>query len=102
MSKAVDFVVSSAALSNFARYSNDKFFSIQWVKNDGSIRKATARFMPPKPGGKPATPAQQKYLLVYVMGEGYRSVRKDSILSVNAKGIRAAVKGSEKQTYFIG
>lgn len=66
--------------------SNGKFFSVKFLKKDGSERKITARTQVRKglSGGERCLPL--KYLSVYdVQKQQYRSINPESILEVNSE-----------------
>ncbi len=66
--------------------SNGKFFSVKFLKKDGSERQMTARTQVRKglSGGERCLPL--KYLSVYdIQKQQYRSINPESILEVNSE-----------------
>ena len=71
--------------------SNGRFFSVTFVKKDGSIRQMNARTGVTKylKGGT-CNVDQDKFFTVYDMqAKGYRSINKESILEVRAAGVES-------------
>lgn len=67
-----------------------KFFSCEFKKRDGSIRKMTARSGVKKhlKGGTPSYSASDLGLVtVYEMGTGYRSIPVYNLLKVNGRKV---------------
>ena len=68
--------------------STKKFFTVWFIKKDGSERKLTGRFGVTKHlvGGKSTIP-DDKYFVIYDMvNQGYRAVNKDTIFKLKTKG----------------
>jgi hypothetical protein len=82
-------VLQSRMLADMIEQSGDKFFSCTFVKKNGEIRKMTARFVEKVQDKN----NNQQYFTVYSPKTGYRSINKDTILSVSVKGLKASVKG---------
>lgn len=70
-------------ISKFVRKSAGKFFTVTFVKRDGSIRKLNGRL------GVGRAPVQSgKYFVVYdVKNMGFRHVRIDGIVSLTCEGV---------------
>jgi len=68
---------------------NNRFFTITFVKKDGSLRTINGRLGVKKylKGGK-ATLDANKFLIVYSMADGgYRAINKSTIVSIKQDGI---------------
>jgi hypothetical protein len=75
-------------LSAILENTNGKFFTVEFVKKDGSIRKMNARLGVKKHlrGGE-CTLDREKFLIVFDMqSNGYRAINRESILSVSCEG----------------
>ena len=88
-------------LANIIENTNGKFFGVTFVKNDGTIREMQARTGVTKylvnPGAAPKnkTAQQQKYINVYdCQKKGYRSINRDTILSVRCEGVEIYRRGA--------
>ena len=76
-------------ISNFIAESKGKFITINFIKKDGTARKLNGRIGVTKylKNGT-ATVDLDKYLIVYdTLNAGYRSVNKDTIVSVTCEGL---------------
>jgi hypothetical protein len=76
-------------ISNFIAESKGKFITINFIKKDGTVRKLNGRIGVTKylKNGT-ATVDLDKYLIVYdTLNAGYRSVNKDTIVSVTIEGL---------------
>jgi WYL_2, Sm-like SH3 beta-barrel fold len=75
-------------LSNIIDNSGGKFFTVVFVKKDGSLRTMTARLGVTKHiAGGVCTVDRDKYIIAYDMAsEGYRSINRDTIVSVSYQG----------------
>jgi len=76
-------------ISNFIAESKGKFITINFIKKDGTVRKLNGRIGVTKylKNGT-ATVDLDKYLIVYdTLNAGYRSVNKDTIVSVTCEGL---------------
>ena len=76
-------------ISNFIAESKGKFITINFIKTDGTVRKLNGRIGVTKylKHGT-ATVDLEKYLIVYdTLNAGYRSVNKDTIVSVTCEGL---------------
>ena len=83
----------SRALAAMLENSGNKFFTVNFVKKDGSVRQMTARTGVTKylKGGK-KTVNEDQYLTVYEPSSGsYKNINRDTILSVRALGVEAVV-----------
>ena len=70
-------------ITKFISKSAGKFFTVTFIKNDGSIRKLNGRL-----GVKNAPSVKGNYFLVYdVKAMGYRMVAQDNILSITCEGV---------------
>ena len=82
---------SSRALAAILEQTNGKFFAVNFVKKDGSVRQMTARTGVTKylKGGK-KTVSEDQYVTVYEPSSGsYKNINRDTILSIKALGIEA-------------
>ena len=82
---------SSRALATILEQTNGKFFTVNFVKKDGSVRQMTARTGVTKylKGGK-KTVSEDQYVTVYEPSSGsYKNINRDTILSIKALGIEA-------------
>ena len=85
-----------------------KFATIQWIKNDGTVRTVSARFGVKKyiKTNKPAKHDNEKYVLVWCREAGGkrfnqpRLVRRDSILAIRAEGfdVKSNINSSYAKT----
>jgi hypothetical protein len=75
-------------LSNIIDNSNGRFFTVVFVKRDGSLRTMTARLGVTKHlAGGMCTVDREKYIIAYdVQSEGYRSINRETIVSVSYQG----------------
>ena len=84
---------ASQQLASILDNSNGRFFSVQFVKKDGSIRQLIGRTEVKKylKGGKKTTD-DSKFVTVYdVQNHGYRCIDRNSILAVRFDGVEAVV-----------
>lgn len=83
----------SNTFAAIAANTNGKFFTVTFLKKDGTVRVMNCRTGVTKAlkGGR-STVNSSKYLVVYEMAsKGYRSIDKDSILNIAVAGEKAAV-----------
>ncbi len=76
-------------IADFIAQSKGKFITINFIKKDGTTRKLNGRIGVTKylKNGT-ATVDLDKYLIVYdTLNAGYRSVNKDTIVSVTCEGL---------------
>lgn len=76
-------------LSDIVAKTSGKFFTVTFIKKDGTIRALNGRLGVTKhlKGGQ-CTLDRDRFLIVYdVQSKGYRSVNVDTILSVNVDGL---------------
>ena len=82
----------SNTFAAIAAATNGKFFTVTFVKKDGSTRIMNCRTGVTKAlkNGK-STVDTDKYLVVYDMSsKGYRCINKDTITSISVSGEKAA------------
>lgn len=82
---------ASRALASIIENSNGKFFTVGFVKKDGSFRQMTARLGVGKylRGGKRTTNPDQ-FICVFEPSTGsYKNINKDTIVSVSSAGVFA-------------
>lgn len=75
-------------LSNIIDNSNGKMFTVAFIKKDGTIRTMNARLGVKKHlrGGE-CTVNRGQYIIAYDMqSEGYRSINRDTIVSLSFQG----------------
>lgn len=75
-------------LDQIIEQSKGRFFTVVFIKKDGSTRTMTARLGVTKhlKGGL-CTVDRAKYIIAYEMGkEGYRSINRETIISVTLNG----------------
>ena len=76
-------------MSKFIAKSGGKFISVTFIKNDGTVRKLNGRVGVVKylKGGV-STVNPDLYMVVYdTAAKGYRSINKDTIVSVTCEGL---------------
>jgi hypothetical protein len=76
-------------ISTFIAQSKGKFITVKFVKKDGSTRVLNGRTGVTKHlKGGVSTVNTDQYLVVYDnVAQGYRSVNKDTIMSVTCEGL---------------
>jgi hypothetical protein len=76
-------------ISDFIAKSNGKFITVSFIKKDGTARTLNGRTGVTKHlKGGVSTVDTDKYLVVYDnVAQGYRSVNKDTIMSVTCEGL---------------
>ena len=76
-------------IADFIAKSNGKFVSVTFIKKDGTARVLNGRTGVTKHlKGGVSTVDTDKYLVVYDnVAQGYRSVNKDTIVSVTCEGL---------------
>jgi len=82
---------SSRKLAALVDASKGKIVSIEFIKKDGSIRTLVGRTGVKKylKGGKSSVD-QSKFISIWdIQNHGYRSINRDSIVSVRTSGIEA-------------
>jgi hypothetical protein len=81
-----------AATDTTTAITSGKFVTVTFVKNDGSIQRINGRTGVTKhlKGGKISgleSPSKVKYITIWdLRAKGYRNIRRDSILRINAEG----------------
>jgi hypothetical protein len=81
-----------AATDTTTAITSGKFVTVTFVKNDGSIQRINGRTGVTKylKGGKISgleSPGKVKYITIWdLRAKGYRNIRRDSILRINAEG----------------
>jgi hypothetical protein len=81
----------SKVLAGIIEQSNGRFVSVSFVKKDGSIRNLVGRLGVTShlKGGKKTVP-EDKYITIFDTQKGaYRSINRDTILSVRSAGVEA-------------
>ena len=76
-------------ISDFIAESKGKFITVNFIKKDGTTRTLNGRIGVTKHlKGGVSTVNTDKYLVVYdTINTGYRSVNKDTIVSVTCEGL---------------
>ena len=77
-------------LSKVIEFSEGRFFTVEFIKKDGSTRILNGRLGVEKylKGGD-CTIDRSKFVIVYdVQSKGYRAVNRDTILSVKIDGVK--------------
>jgi hypothetical protein len=76
-------------IADFIAKSNGKFITVAFIKKDGTVRNLNGRIGVTKHlKGGVSTVNTDKYLVVYdTLNAGYRSVNKDTIVSVTCEGL---------------
>ena len=76
-------------ISDFIAKSKGKFITVNFIKKDGTTRTLNGRIGVTKHlKGGVSTVNTDKYLVVYdTVNTGYRSVNKDTIVSVTCEGL---------------
>jgi hypothetical protein len=76
-------------ISDFIAQSKGKFITVNFIKKDGTARTLNGRTGVTKHlKGGVSTVNTDKYLVVYdTVAQGYRSVNKDTIVSVTCEGL---------------
>ena len=80
-------------LSKIVQTTNGKFFTVVFIKKDGTERILNGRLGVTKhlKGGQ-CTLDKEKYLIVYdVVSKGYRAVNVDTIKSVSCDGLNISL-----------
>jgi hypothetical protein len=82
---------TSRLLSSIIAASNGTFFTVSFVKKDGTLRTMNCRSGVRKhTKGGASTLDSDKFFTVYdVQKQGYRAINKDTIVSVRVKGVEA-------------
>ncbi len=86
---------SSRTLADMIENSQGKFVSCSFVKKDGTVRNLVGRMGVTKhlKGGKKTVSTEQYVTIFDTQKQGYRSINRDSILSIRTCGVEAvAVK----------
>jgi hypothetical protein len=76
-------------IADFIAQSKGKFITVNFIKKDGTVRNLNGRIGVTKHlKGGVSTVNTDKYLVVYdTVAQGYRSVNKDTIVSVTCEGL---------------
>jgi hypothetical protein len=76
-------------ISDFIAQSKGKFITVAFIKKDGTVRNLNGRIGVTKHlKGGISTVNTDQYLVVYdTVAQGYRSVNKDTIVSVTCEGL---------------
>lgn len=77
------------SMSKFIAKSNGKFITVTFVKKNGAVRKLNGRIGVTKHlKGGVSTVNPDLYMVVYdTAAKGYRSINKDTIMSVTCEGL---------------
>ena len=77
------------SMSKFIAKSNGKFITVTFVKKNGAVRKLNGRIGVTKHlKGGVSTVNPDLYMVVYdTVAKGYRSINKDTIMSVTCEGL---------------
>ena len=76
-------------IADFIAQSKGKFITVNFIKKDGTVRNLNGRIGVTKHlKGGVSTVNTDQYLVVYdTVAQGYRSVNKDTIVSVTCEGL---------------
>lgn len=76
-------------ISDFIAQSKGKFITVSFIKKDGTVRSLNGRIGVTKHlKGGISTVNTDQYVVVYdTAAQGYRSVNKDTIVSVTCEGL---------------
>lgn len=76
-------------LSSVLENTGGKFFSVEFVKKDGSVRKINGRMGVTKHlKGGACTLDREKFLIVFDMQSGgYRAINRETILTITCEGV---------------
>jgi ABC-type antimicrobial peptide transport system ATPase subunit len=90
MSTSLSSIISTAIAN-----SNGRFFSVSFIKKDGSLRKLVGRTGVTKAlKGGLCTVNRDQYIIAYdVNAKGYRSINVNSIVALACNGERVYVTG---------
>ena len=82
-------MTTTTLLSSVLENTGGKFFTVEFLKKDGSIRKMNARTGVTKHlKGGDCTLDRSKFLIVFdVQAKDYRAINRESILSVTCEGV---------------
>jgi len=79
---------STKFMHNLIEQSNGKIFACTFVKQDGTLRELNGRLGVTKYLKGSSNKKAEGVIVVYdVINKGYRSIRKDSIVSVRTSGV---------------
>jgi hypothetical protein len=85
---SINSINSNKFMQNLIEQSNGKMFACTFVKSDGSLRELNGRIGVKKYlKGSKNKPAKDVIVVYDVVNNGYRSIRKDSIVSVRTSGV---------------
>ena len=81
-------MTASRTMAKMIEESNGKFVTVEFYKKDGTLRKLNGRMGVTKGlvGGKRTTDPS-KFICIHETGNGYRSVNKDTIVSLKCGGV---------------
>lgn len=100
-------ITNHSATNTTTAITSGKFVTVTFVKNDGSIRRINGRTGVTKylKGGKIEglkSPGQQSYITIYdLQAKGYRNIRRDSILKINAEGFSVSTNNASNYAKII-
>ena len=77
------------SLSTVLENTNGRFFTVEFTKKDGTVRKMNARLGVKKHlKGGACTLNREQFIIVFDMqAKGYRAINRDTILTVSCDGV---------------
>lgn len=77
------------SLSTVLENTNGRFFTVEFTKKDGTVRKMNARLGVTKHlKGGDCTLNREQFIIVFdVQAKGYRAINRDTILTVSCDGV---------------
>lgn len=77
------------SLSTVLENTNGRFFTVEFTKKDGTVRKMNARLGVTKHlKGGDCTLNREQFIIVFDMqAKGYRAINRDTILTVSCDGV---------------
>lgn len=77
------------SLSTILENTNGRFFTVEFTKKDGTVRKMNARLGVKKHlKGGDCTLNREQFIIVFDMqAKGYRAINRDTILTVSCDGV---------------
>lgn len=77
------------SLSTVLENTNGRFFTVEFTKKDGTVRKMNARLGVKKHlKGGDCTLNREQFIIVFDMqAKGYRAINRDTILTVSCDGV---------------
>ena len=80
---------ASRTMAKMIEESNGKMVTVEWIKNNGELRKLNGR-MGVKKGTKGGvrTTDPAKYICIHENNNGFRNINKDIIISLSCNGVK--------------